>query len=89
AVVVDGERDRVAQRRPARNQPERVDAVRGGVVGRAVADQSHETSVSLVHRGCHAGELRGLLVLGSVSTALAHHAPCPLTIVRPHTMPPS
>jgi len=54
-----------------------------------VADQLHETSVSLVHRGCHAGELRGLLVLGSVSTALAHHAPCPLTIVRPHTMPPS
>ena len=29
------------------------------------------------------------LLLGSVSTALAHHAPCPLTIVRPHTTPPS
>ena len=26
-----------------------------------MADQPHETSVSLVHRGCHAGELRGLL----------------------------
>ena len=37
-AVVDGERDRVPQRRPARQQPERVDAVRGRVVRRAVTD---------------------------------------------------
>ena len=39
---VDGERDRVADRRPAREQPERVDAVRRRVVRRAVADDAHE-----------------------------------------------
>ena len=41
-AVVDGERDRVAQRRPARQQAEGVDAVRGGVVRRAVAGHAHE-----------------------------------------------
>ena len=38
ASVVDRERDRVAERRPPRQQAERVDAVRGRVVGRSVPD---------------------------------------------------
>ena len=41
-AVVDGEADRVAHRRQPGEQPERVDAERRGVVGRAVADHPDE-----------------------------------------------
>ncbi len=54
-AVVDGERDRVAERRPARKQAERVDAVRRGVVGRAVADHAHRRRAAVAHLG---GDLR-------------------------------
>ena len=59
--VVDGERDRVAHRRPARQQSERVDAVRGGVVGRAVPDHPHEASVAVSHDRGDARDLRVVL----------------------------
>ena len=40
--VVDRERDRVAHRRPRRQQAESVDAVRRRIVGRAMPDHPHE-----------------------------------------------
>jgi hypothetical protein len=41
-AVVDGQTDRVADRRSPGQEPKGVDAVRGGVVGRAVADHANE-----------------------------------------------
>ena len=41
-AVVDRERDRVAQRRPAGQKAEGVDAVGGGIVGRAVAGEADQ-----------------------------------------------
>ena len=46
-TVVDGERDRVAERGPAGEQPERVDAVGGRVVGGAVAGHADERRPAL------------------------------------------
>ena len=57
-AVVDGQRDRVAQRGPAGQQPERVDPVRGSVVGRAVADHPDRRRVAPPHLVGDRGERR-------------------------------
>ena len=56
-VVVDGQRDRVAHRRPAREQAEGVHPVGGRVVGRAVADQPDGRAALARDRG-DPGEVR-------------------------------
>ena len=55
--VVDGQRDRVAQGRPARQQAEGVDAVRSGRVGRAVGDQPQRRRIALGAGPAGRGEL--------------------------------
>ena len=50
-AVVDGERDRVAHRGPVRQEPERVHAVGGCVVRRAVTDEPDQPGVTLPDRG--------------------------------------
>ena len=57
-VVVHGQRDRVAHRGPARQQAERVDAVRRRGVGGAVADETHDRGGPVHHRLRHGGKLR-------------------------------
>jgi nucleotide-binding universal stress UspA family protein len=57
-------------------------AVAGGAP-EALAEQAQGATLLVVGSRGH-GAVASLL-LGSVSTALAHHAPCPLTIVRPHS----
>ena len=55
--VVDAERDRVAERGQPGQQPERVDAVGRGVVGRAVPDHADEVDAPLADGRGNAREL--------------------------------
>jgi nucleotide-binding universal stress UspA family protein len=59
-------------------------AVAGGAAD-ALVEQAQGAALLVVGSRGH-GAVASLL-LGSVSTALAHHASCPLTIVRPQAMP--
>jgi hypothetical protein len=49
-AVVDGQRDRVAHRGPARLQAERIDAVGRGIVRRAVSDHPDDRGAAVSHR---------------------------------------
>jgi nucleotide-binding universal stress UspA family protein len=53
-----------------------------GAASEVLVEQAQGATLLVVGSRGH-GAVASLL-LGSVSTALAHHAPCPLTIVRPH-----
>ena len=53
-----------------------------GAAAEVLVEQAQGATLLLVGSRGH-GAVASLL-LGSVSSALAHHAPCPLMIVRPH-----